>query len=97
MLADPENTKNRYCLRILQLAQRMAELKENLLPMLALLRVWLRDILFESGGYNSRADGGNGGDTAIHEKLEAINRAERQLARNCNRSLVCEILLFRLQ
>ena len=33
----------------------------------------------------------------LFAKLQKINRAERELARNCNRNLVCEILLFGLQ
>jgi len=33
----------------------------------------------------------------LFAKLQAIDKAEKQLARNCNRALVCEVLLFSLQ
>jgi DNA polymerase-3 subunit delta' len=74
---------------LLQMAERMAGLKENLLPFLGILRIWVRDRLMAASG-----PGGSGGFFAM---LAAIDRAEQELVRNCNRTLVCEILLFRLQ
>jgi DNA polymerase-3 subunit delta' len=75
---------------ILSLAAQMAELKENLPSFLGLLRLWLRDKLDEKRINYNDID-------RLQAKFEAIDLAERQLARNCNRALVCEILLFRLQ
>ena len=76
---------------LLQMAERMASLKENLPPFLGLLRIWVRDGLVTAAGKE------RGGAGWFFEKLQAIDRAEQELARNCNRTLVCEILLFRLQ
>jgi DNA polymerase III subunit delta' len=93
---------------LLQTAEIMAGLKENLLPFLGLLRIWIRDTLFSSIGQEQRGEAseqsllrsravGNNESGALFRKLRAIDRAEQELARNCNRTLVCEILLFRLQ
>ena len=76
--------------KILQLADELAQLKENIPLFLGLLRLWLRDCLLEMGLSKRRT-------TAIYARLDAVSAAEKQLGRNCNRSLVCEILLFRLQ
>lgn len=87
---------------ILQLAEKMTELKENLPPLLGLLRLWLRDELLT--GHNETNTSGNSGhqlkswsSSEVFAKLDAIDRAETELSRNCNRSLVCEVLLFKLQ
>ena len=76
---------------LLQMAELIAGFKENLLPFLGLLRIWVRDGLMAAAGQ------GQSGARRFFEKLRAIDRAEQELARNCNRTLVCEILLFRLQ
>ncbi len=104
VLADPQYKEDRHAGLILQLADQMADLKENVLPMLGLLRIWLRDLLV-SMTIEQNGDTGGGlrkrqKDMSVEKifaKIKAIDRAEEQLARNCNRSLVCEILLFRLQ
>lgn len=101
VLLDPRYRDDKYIGVIMQLADQMAALKENLSPMMGLLRIWLRDRLVETTddeevtgkGHEHRAKGLE----KIFAKIKAIDRAEEQLARNCNRSLVCEILLFRLQ
>ncbi len=94
---------------LLQMAEVMAGLKENLVPFLGLLRIWIRDALVFPLGLDkqdrsmesSRWSGGDwlAGRTPeeLFKKLQAIDRAEQELGRNCNRTLVCEILLFRLQ
>jgi DNA polymerase III subunit delta' len=94
---------------LLQTAEIMAGLKENLPPFLGLLRIWIRDVLVSTSGEKERGEAsenvlGNGRDTLrnrnpgeLFGKLRAIDRAEQELGRNCNRTLVCEILLFRLQ
>ncbi|MEE4242828.1 MAG: DNA polymerase III subunit delta' [Desulfopila sp.] len=97
ILSEPKYKNDRYIYTVLQLAGQMADLKENLLPMFGLLRVWLRDILVEKTGVMSCSGVSPFLPQSIFAKLEAIDRAEQELARNCNRSLVCEILLFRLQ
>lgn len=90
VLAKPKYNSNLHNGVILQLAEEVAELKENLPPFLGLLRLWLRDVLVDN-------EENQAGAKEVFDKIKAIDMAEQQLARNCNRSLVCEILLFRLQ
>lgn len=105
ILSNPQYREDKYTGFILQLAGQMAMLKENLVPMLSLLRIWLRDLLLDksiTGQHNEIVGEGRGGQQKLSTaiilgKMKAIDRAEQQLARNCNRALVCEILLFRLQ
>jgi DNA polymerase III subunit delta' len=98
VLSDPRYLDDRHSPTILKWAQQMADLKENLPPLLGLLRIWLRDMLGDTG-----AAGASGSDlqdrsrSRVFEGLAAVDRAEQELSRNCNRALVCEILLFRLQ
>jgi len=93
---------------VLKLAEKMAGLKDNLEHLLTFLKVWFKDLLVahycssiakgtilqflkepeELKSWNSRQ---------LFAKLQAVNIAERGLARNCNRLLVCEVLLFKLQ
>ncbi len=87
--------------KILRKAEAMAALKEDLPHLFSLIRLWIRDCLFEiqgqqvdSGSLNTRK-GWN--CEQFFAKLQAINQAEKELARNCNRTLVCEVLLFRLK
>ena len=89
-LSDSRNKSDRQCGTLLQLAEEIALVKEHLPTFFSLLRLWLRDILIENYGSGEALED-------IFIKLKAIDRAERELARNCNRALVCEILLFRLQ
>lgn len=94
VIAALENTEQNpggTTLKLLQLAEELAALQEHLPVFLGLLRLWLHDALL--------ALPVSSGTAAEHiwARLEAINLAERQLARNCGRTQVCEILLFRLQ
>lgn len=90
ILEDPAGKKDENVGVILQLAEQVAELKENLSAFLGLLRLWLRDALVAQKDSERNCE-------KIFARLAAIDQAEQQLARNCNRALVCEILLFRLQ
>ncbi len=74
---------------VLETAARLAALKEDLPLMLGLLRIWARDQL-------AAADQGEDFESQ-KLKLLALDRAQRQLDRNCNRTLVSEVLLFNLQ
>ncbi|MGI9536682.1 MAG: DNA polymerase III subunit delta' [Desulfocapsaceae bacterium] len=74
---------------VLETAAGLAALKEDLPLVLGLLRVWVRDLL-------AAAEQGSDFETQ-KLKLKALDRAERQLDRNCNRTLVSEVLLFNLQ
>ncbi len=98
VLSDSRYLEDRHCPIILKWAQQMAELKENLPPLLGLLRIWLRDMLGETGTTDdSRNELRFRDRSRVFEGLAALDRAEQELSRNCNRALVCEILLFRLQ
>ena len=94
--------------KMLQLAEEMAGLKENIVPLFGLLRIWIRDLLMELTLPEPSADGslatqyGEGASkrwnsAQLFDKLTALDRAEEALQRNCNRTLVCEVLLFQLQ
>ena len=77
--------------RVLKTAELLAALKDDLQPLLGLIRIWLRDrMLSESGSGASSME-------KFLLRLASLENAERQLARNCNRALVCEVLLFNLQ
>ena len=77
--------------RVLKAAELLAGLKEDLLPLLGLIRIRLRDRML------SEAEAGHHTTEKQLLQLAAVENAERQLARNCNRALVCEVLLFNLQ
>ncbi len=92
----------------LDLAEKMAALKDDLGELLIFLKMWLRDMLVR--GQNTSLAGKGLGESLdngqrvskswsselVFAKLQAIEMAEKALARNCNRLLVCEIVLFRL-
>ncbi len=86
--------------RLLLLADKMATLKEKLPQLLGLVRLWLRDGLLAVCGKERWVDGPKmqkeWNSKRIFAKLNAVNRAEKELLRNCNRTLVCEVLLFQL-
>ena len=94
-LGDDRFRRDEHCATILTWAGRMADLKENLGPLLGLFRLWLRDLLSDNGVLHH--GGSRRSSEQIFQGLAALDQAERELARNCNRALVCEILLFRLQ
>lgn len=101
VLLDPDKDAAEEVGELLHCAELMAALKDDLLPLLGLFRLWLRDMLF---GEESDATAGNSAyrvkswsSSELFAKLQAIDRAERALRRNCNRHLICEVLLFSLQ
>ncbi len=89
------------------LAAQAAALKENLSELLDLLATWLRDLILlalQSRGQlinHDLADLLDHGHRAWNHSglltaLDHIDQARRQLLRNCNRTLVCEVLFFAL-
>ncbi len=99
-LADTSSSSDQNTGRLLLLAESMVVLKENLPHLLGLIRLWLRDCLFVLYGYEEDVGNVNTrkgwNSHQYFAKLQAIDRAEKELLRNCNRSLVCEVLLFQL-
>ncbi len=101
--ADPESVGT-----ILQLAERAAGLKEHLGELLAMLKTWFRDLLLLAGGgpqelITSQDLAATLGMAVkrwnipeLQKKLKMIQRAEKELHRNCNRTLVCEVLFLGL-
>lgn len=101
-LSDPSVNPDGDVVKLLDLAGKMAVLKEELPALLALLKIWLRDLLLEDEKDHetimpNRATGQKWNSADLFAKLQAVDRAELELARNCNRSQVCEILLFKMQ
>ena len=93
---------------LLKVAEKMADVKEYLPSLLGLIRLWLRDTLMalhdpgsapELYGFGLGPDSPlkNWSSDAIFAKLQAVDQAEKELRRNCNRTLVCEVLMFHLQ
>ena len=72
----------------LETAAELAALKEDLPLLLGLLRIWARDLMSRAAAIDIESH---------RQKLAAVDRAQRQLERNCNRTLVSEVLLFNLQ
>lgn len=101
LICDREKIADQHVGFVLQTAEQMAELKEDLPVLFGLLRLFFRDGLVHRCSRASDGDGGkyrkdwNSDDYFV--KLQAIDQAEKELGRNCNRLLVCEILLFTLQ
>jgi len=102
VLSNPAILPNRDVGVLLRLAEKMADQKDDLPPFLGLLKIWLRDLLLVDRTTGERAKEvlsprKSWSSAQLFAKLQAISRAERELARNCNRTLVCEVLLFALQ
>jgi DNA polymerase-3 subunit delta' len=73
---------------VLEAAAELASLKEDLPLMLGLLRIWVRGLMTRGAGTEMELQ---------RRRLAALEGAQRQLDRNCNRTLVSEVLLFNLQ
>ncbi len=94
--------------QVFRLSEKAAALKENIYEFLALLRLWYRDlVLVAAGAPESSAankDLASFLPTAkkrwdlaqLYERLHRLDLAEKQLLRNCSRSLVLETLFFDL-
>ncbi|MGB3225510.1 MAG: DNA polymerase III subunit delta' [Desulforhopalus sp.] len=101
-LSDPKVDPDRDVGDLLYLAETMAALKEELPSLLGLLKIWLRDLLISENQdhgmvQNESSLVKNWNSAELFARLQAIDRAENELSRNCNRNLVCEVLLFKLQ
>jgi len=100
-LEDPAHSAEKSTLQLLEMAEVMAGLKDNLLPFLGLLKLWLRDLLVAKTDDKVVAGGietlKTWSSEQLFAKLHSVVAAEQQLRRNCNRNLVCEVLLFALQ
>lgn len=101
LLTDPGVDPDRDVGKFLLMAEKMALLKDDLVAFLGLLKVWVRDLLVGDSDWSLE---GTLGETTVKKwssdglfaRLQALERAEQHLLRNCNRNLVCEVLLFKL-
>lgn len=97
-LSDPAVDVDRDVGVLLGYAEKMAALKEELPVLLGLLKIWMRDLLMGKDGQNVVEPHLQQWDSPdLLARLQAVDQAERELARNCNRNLICEVLLFKLQ
>jgi DNA polymerase-3 subunit delta' len=94
--------------QVFRLSEKGAALKENTSELLALIRLWYRDLVLVAAG-GAEASIANK-DLALflpaaaqlwslrqlQQKLHRLDLAERQLLRNCSRTLVLETLFFDL-
>jgi DNA polymerase III subunit delta' len=100
LLIDPDSDGDSAIGEFLQMAEAMAALKEDLPHLLGLLRLWIRDCLLDDFAHETAPGLGTARKDWNNEqyfaKLQAVDRAEKELGRNCNRTLVCEVLLFQL-
>jgi len=92
---------------VLRLAEEAAELKEDVGRLFELITLWLRDLLLLAVGseerivnhdlihlYRNCATKWN--VEQIMQRLALLEKARKQLDRNCNRTMVCEVLFFNL-
>ncbi len=93
---------------LLNLAEESGALKETLPELFDLLRLWLRDLVITAIGGPAALIGSRDlqplSASALQrwslpdliERFDLLAEAEKQLSRNCNRALVCEVLFFAL-
>ncbi|MGD9948016.1 MAG: DNA polymerase III subunit delta' [Desulfobulbus sp.] len=101
-LKAPGNTAKRVE-QALMLAVELAEAKESMVPLLRLLRIFLKDAMaactnasaapFPAEVLRARE---RWNLPSLSAKMAAIDLAEQALARNCNRGLTSEVLLLDL-
>ena len=94
--------------QVFRLSEKGAALKENASELLALIRLWYRDLVLVAAGGPEASIANK--DLALflpaaaqlwslrqlQQKLHRLDLAERQLLRNCSRTLVLETLFFDL-
>ncbi len=92
---------------VYELAEQTTKLKEDLPELLELLKTWFHDLVLYLNGAGTKiinhdliptlqAATNRWNLQQLAEKIELIGTAQKQLNRNCNRSHVCEVLLFAL-
>ena len=94
--------------QVFRLSEKGAALKENASELIALIRLWYRDLVLVAAGGPEASIANK--DLALflpaavqllslrqlQQKLQRLDLAERQLLRNCSRTLVLETLFFDL-
>lgn len=87
----------------LDLAGRMAELKEGLNSLFDLLAIFFKEVMVASLCNGESQDSAELGAARerwnlqqLSDMVQSVDYARRGLARNCNRGLVCEVMLLEL-
>jgi len=104
-VSDPGKDPDGNVGHLLKLAEKMSSFKDDFPALISLLRLWVRDLLVGDDGITATVGKGipvtvqskSWSTDELFAKLQALDRAEQELARNCNRNLVAEVLLFKLQ
>lgn len=106
LLLRPAQQGDGALLQLLHCAEELAELKDDIASLFSVLRLWLRDHLinlypvapqaYSVHDWNREGRILSWGPKRLHKALEAIEQAEKELLYNCNITLVCEVLLFKL-
>ena len=93
---------------VFQLAAQCVALKDDLHDFLGLLKLWIRDLYILAGGggenhiinqdlrhtYGMVKQRWNLSE--LSDKMQRLKQAKKELAHNCNKSLVIEVLLWEL-
>jgi len=106
-LMEMEQADRAAAVTVFGLAEQAAALADRLPDLLDLLKLWFRDLIMLANYLpeeivNRDLPGLTDRDmpawttAELLDRLELFDRARRQLARNCNKSLVCEDLFFGL-
>lgn len=92
--------------QLFSLAEKAALLKEELVDLLELLKLWLKDLMVLAAGGSVEAvvnqdllhtmeqAGARWSHGQLEERVALILKAQRQLRHNCNRAFVCEVLFW---
>ncbi len=87
----------------LDLAGRMADLKDGMDALLGLLAIFFKEIMVDilcdgesAGDEEAKAARERWNLQQLSDMIKAVDSARRGLAGNCNRGLVCEVLLLEL-
>ncbi|MDA3832627.1 MAG: DNA polymerase III subunit delta' [Spirochaetales bacterium] len=107
-LTNTDKNSSQLVSRVYTMAQQGAELKDNAEELLDLLTSWLRDLivlkskspqtihLINQDLHNLAETAEHWSTAALMQCFNAIATARQQLNRNCNRTLVFEVLFFAL-
>lgn len=106
LLLRADHKRDDALLQLLHCAEELAELKDDITYFFSILRLWLRDHLFAMypvgkqayllDDWNQATGTLSWGAKRLHHALALIDQAEKELLYNCNITLVCEVLLFKL-
>lgn len=91
---------------VFSLAEKAAQHKEELVDLLELLKLWVKDLMILGVGgteeylvnhdlrHTLAPAAGRWSVEQLSDRLGLIGQAERQLRHNCNRAFVCEVLFW---